>query len=89
MGGGGFEFTMVNSFILYTRTKINKFLTSRDQKKKKKKKMTMMVTMMTTMMWRIVVVMIITAKMETIKMLITKTENRGGLSMKKLHVVWW
>lgn len=79
---------MVNSFILYTRTKINKFLTSRDQKKKKKK-MTMMVTMMTTMMWRIVVMMIITAKMETIKMLITKTENRGGLSMKKLHVVWW
>lgn len=79
---------MVNSFILYTRTKINKILTSRDQKKKKKK-MTMMVTMMTTMMWRIVVMMIITAKMETIKMLITKTENRGGLSMKKLHVVWW
>lgn len=80
---------MVNSFILYTRTKINKFLTSRDQKKKKKKKMTMMVTMMTTMMWRIVVMMIITAKMETIKMLMTKTENRGGLSMKKLHEVWW
>lgn len=69
---------MVNSFILYTRTKINKFLTSRDQKKKKKK-MTMMVTMMTTMMYRIVVIMIITAKMETIKMLMTKTENRGGL----------
>lgn len=51
--------------------------------------MTMMVTMMTTMMWRIVVMMIITAKMETIKMLMTKTENRGGLSMKKLHEVWW
>lgn len=76
-GGVGFEFTMVNSFILYTRTKINKILTSRDQKKKKKK-MTMMVTMMTTMMWRIVVMMIITAKMETIKMLITKTEIEGG-----------
>lgn len=50
--------------------------------------MMMMMMMTTTMMWKIVM-MIITAKMETIKMLMTKTENRGGLSMKELHVVWW